>query len=558
MRPHSLALHCLIGVAGVSAWSIPSVTTGRLQPQARYQQVALFVSSEGGAADADPDAGAAANIDDVSIEYNAAAKLAYDAWRQHYAPPRLKASQRVLLSAEEVAAAGGFDPEKFAVFERNYEIVTVANVRAKRAARMYGGEAEIVTLGPDADTVPLPLPPPIEPDTTPTSATDVDTTNDDGDKAAAAADDVDVSIQYNAPARLAYDEWLAANERAGEEMDDSKFKTFEKNYIAVTVANVSARKAVRDAGESVEGGVPAVELGPDADSVLLTDIGDITSTFSWGIFEDEQVVGSINDTIGRMGSLSFGERVGQAFKWEPSKDDKLRSALGIDYSSSPSDSPDTGRSTSFFFTAASKNEETPHPPKELPSDQDMKDHASDEYEVFSEGGEDFKSKSVAELRDMLKDKGMPVSGKKSELIDRLQKANDADSEIVEETQKAMEKDFGISLSTDKIRKILVSYFFQLLLAYPQNSAGLIPWYMTCNSCISLTKHCVLSTSPVLLPYFFSLTRHQYLAEKFNRMFRQMPSKALLLRELLCQSWLAPRARAFHWLRCRHYRHLIWQ
>lgn len=454
MRPHSLALCCLIAVAGVSAWSIPSGTNGHLQPHARYQQVALFVSSEGGATDADT--GAAADIDDVSIEYNAAAKLAYKAWQQQYAPPRLKASQRVLLSAEEVEAAGGFDPEKFATFERNYEIVTVANVRAKRAARMYGGEAEVVTLGPDADTVPLPMPPSIEPDTSP-SATDVDTTNDDGDNAAAGAENVDVTIQYNAPAQLAYDEWLAANERAGEEIDDSKFKTFEQNYIAITVTNVSAKKAVRDAGESVEGNVPVVELGPDADSVLLSDIGDISSsTFSWGIFEDEQVIGSINDTMGRMGSLSFGEKFGQAFKWEPSKDDRLRSALGIDDSSSSSDSPDTDRGTSFFFTG--KKEETPHPPKELPSDQDMKEHASDEYEVLSEGGEDFESKTVAELRDMLKEKGMPVSGKKSELIDRLQNASDADSEIVKETQKVMEKDFGISLSTDKIREILVSYF----------------------------------------------------------------------------------------------------
>ena len=448
MTPHSLALYCLIGVAGVSAWSNPSLTTGRLQPQARYQQAALFVASEGGAADAD----AAANIDDVSIEYNAAAKLAYEAWRQQYAPPRLKASQRVLLSAEEVAAAGGFDPEKFVTFERNYEIVTVANVRAKRAARMYGGEAEVVTLGPDADTVSLPLPPPIEPDTTPSATKDVDATNDDGYNAAAAKD-VDMSIQCNAPARLAYDEWLADNERGGEEIDDSKFKTFEQNYIAVTVANVSAKKAARDAGESVEGDAPVIELGPDADSVLLADIGDINS-------KDEQFIGSMIDTMGRMGSLSFGERFGQAFKWEPSKDDKLRSALGIDETSLSSESPDTdtGRGTSFFFTAASKTEETPHPPKELPSDQDVKVHASDKYEVLSEGGEDFESKTVAELRDKLREKGMPVSGKKSELIDRLQNASDADFEIVKETQKAMEKDFGISLSTDKIREVLVSYF----------------------------------------------------------------------------------------------------
>ena len=439
------------------------------QPLARYQQAALFVSSEGGADDAD--AGADADTDDVSIEYNAAAKLAYEAWRQQYAPPllKLKASQRVLLSAEELAAAGGFDPEKFVTFERNYEIVTVANVRAKRAARMYGGEAEVVTLGPDADTVPLPLPPTFEPD--------VDTRDDgDNDDAPTTVEDVDVSIQYNAPARLAYGEWLAANGRAGEEMDDSKFKTFEQNYIAVTVANVSAKKAVRDAGESVGGDAPAMQLGPDADSVLLADTGS-TQTFSWGIFEDEQVVGSINDTMGKMGSLSFGEKFGESFQWKPSKDDRLRSALGIDASSS-SESPhaSTGRSTSFFFTAGDKEEETvetPHPPQELPSDQDMKDHASDKYEVLSDGREGFESKTVAELRDMLKEKGMPVSGKKSELIDRLRNADDADSEVVKETQKTMEKEYGISLSTERIREILVSYSIRLLLSHPKKIAGLI-------------------------------------------------------------------------------------
>mmetsp|Transcript_15150 Transcript_15150/g.43799 ORF Transcript_15150/g.43799 Transcript_15150/m.43799 type:complete len:1079 (+) Transcript_15150:300-3536(+) len=553
MKPHFLALYSLIGVVGVVAWSNPSVTVGtagRLQSQPRHQ--ALFASSQDDVGAADAGAGEAAGTNAVSIEYNAAAKLAYDAWRQQYSPPPLKASQRVLLSAEEVAAAEGldpakfstfernyvtatvanavakkmardsasssndgdngdvsagknappnlvylgpeadskllvinpivrtdpwgaqsvvndvtyvvedisipydsaarlaykewlrdndrstdlnaFDPSKFALFERNYKIVAVANIRAKRAASMYGGEAEIATLGSDADTVALPLPPSSLPDT----ATAAD----------AAEEVVDVSIQYNAPARLAYDEWLAANGRAGEESDNVKFGTFEQNYVAVTVTNVSAKKAARDAGESADAAVPLMELGSDADSVISGGIGGADSTSSWGIFG-----GMTGTTDTKLGTLSFGKDFGESLKWKPSNDDRLRSALGIDASSS-SDSPDTGRSAAFFFTKAGKEKETPHPPEELPSDRDMKDHASDRYEVLSEGDQDLESKTVPQLKDMLKSKSMPASGEKSELIDRLQSVDDAGSEVVKETKKNMEREYGISISADKVREIL--------------------------------------------------------------------------------------------------------
>lgn len=453
MKPHFLALYCLIGVAGVSAWSNSLVTVGittsvgDLQPKARHQQPALlFASSVAGAVDAGT---GAADTNDVAIEYNAAAKLAYDAWRRQHAPPRLKASQRVLLSAED-AAVGVYDTEKFATFERNYKIVTVANVRAKRAAHMYGGEAEVVTLGPDADTVALPTPHNDEPDAPTAVKADTDP----------AAEDVDVSIQYNAPARLAYDEWLAANGRAGENLDDSKFNTFEQNYIMVTVAYVSAKKAAREAKESLTVATPAMELGSNADSVLLSNIGDVDSTFPRGIFE-EVAAGSKGSKIG---SLSFGEQFGQAFQWKPSEDDRLRSALGIDASSS-SDPPDTEKSAPFFFTTAGKAKETPQPLAEMPFDQGM--NASDKFGVFPDG-EGLESKTVAELRDMLKDKGMSVSGKRAELINRLQNANDTSAEVVKETQKAMEREYGISLSIDKIREILVSYSFVYHSAPPPN------------------------------------------------------------------------------------------
>jgi len=492
MKPHFLALYCLIGDA-VSAWSNPPVTIGadgrQLQTRHTHRHPALFASS---LVDGVDTADAAAGTNDVSIEYNAAAKLAYDIWRKQYPPP-LKASQRVLLSAEEVAAGGGIDPAKFATFERNYEIVTVANIRAKRAARMYGGEAEIVTLGSDADTVALPLPPSFVPDT----GTSVDA--------------ADVSIQYNAPARLAYDEWLAANGRVGEEFDDVKFGTFEQNYVAVSVANTSAKKAARDAGESADTALSLMELGSDADSVISSGSG--AGSTSWGIVGG---LAGAKDT--KLGSLSFGEEFGESFKWKSSSDDRLRSALGIDASSS-SDSSDTGRSATFFFTETEKEKEAPHLPEELPSYQDVKARASDKYEVVSEGDKDLESKTVAELRDMLERKGMPVSGTKSELIYRLQNADDAESEVVKETKKNMEREYGLSISVDKVREILVSYIF--------NSISFS--YFTQNVSHRIELDDLLAASVHSLH-----TRRQSLAGKLKRTCRQMPSKALLLPELLCR------------------------
>jgi Cathepsin propeptide inhibitor domain (I29) len=56
---------------------------------------------------------------DVSIPYDAAARLAYDQWRVDF-------------------NKGDFDPVRFKIFKDNYEIVTVANVKAKKKAREEG------------------------------------------------------------------------------------------------------------------------------------------------------------------------------------------------------------------------------------------------------------------------------------------------------------------------------------------------------------------------------------------------------------------------------------
>ncbi|KAL7519656.1 hypothetical protein ACHAWX_004416 [Stephanocyclus meneghinianus] len=59
------------------------------------------------------------------------------------------------------------------------------------------------------------------------------------------ASETDVSIEYDAAARLAYKDWCA---KFGKVASESKFTTFKANYETITVANVSAAKKARDSG----------------------------------------------------------------------------------------------------------------------------------------------------------------------------------------------------------------------------------------------------------------------------------------------------------------------
>ena len=62
----------------------------------------------------------------------------------------------------------------------------------------------------------------------------------------AAYTDTDVSIPYDAAARLAYDEWRAEYNKG--EFDSARYKTFKTNYETITIANVSSKKKSRDDG----------------------------------------------------------------------------------------------------------------------------------------------------------------------------------------------------------------------------------------------------------------------------------------------------------------------
>ncbi len=59
------------------------------------------------------------------------------------------------------------------------------------------------------------------------------------------ATESDISIPYDAAARLAYDEWCTTY---GKKFDNDRYEVFKENYEAITVMNVSAKKAARESG----------------------------------------------------------------------------------------------------------------------------------------------------------------------------------------------------------------------------------------------------------------------------------------------------------------------
>lgn len=73
----------------------------------------------------------------------------------------------------------------------------------------------------------------------------------------------DLSIPYDAAARLAYDEWRAKYNKG--EFDPARYQAFKANYETITVANVVAKKNARDAGDAES---PAL--------MTLNEFGDCT------------------------------------------------------------------------------------------------------------------------------------------------------------------------------------------------------------------------------------------------------------------------------------------
>lgn len=74
----------------------------------------------------------------------------------------------------------------------------------------------------------------------------------------------DVTIPYDAAARLAYDEWRGVFDKG--DFNDDRYPKFKANYEAITVANIKAKKAAKESGE-------------DSPRMLtLNEFGDMSAT----------------------------------------------------------------------------------------------------------------------------------------------------------------------------------------------------------------------------------------------------------------------------------------
>jgi hypothetical protein len=134
---------------------------------------------------------------DISVPYDAAARLEFDASNKK------------------------FDAKMFETFKQEYYTKTVAMVTAKKAAR--DGAASAAT--PAAPTKAAPA----------------------KETAAAApkpASNVDISVDYDAPAKLAFTQKFGS-------FDEKAFPEFKKAYLAGTVAMVTVKQQVRNGDISV-------------------------------------------------------------------------------------------------------------------------------------------------------------------------------------------------------------------------------------------------------------------------------------------------------------------
>ncbi|GKY99862.1 hypothetical protein MPSEU_000939900 [Mayamaea pseudoterrestris] len=129
---------------------------------------------------------------DLSIPYDAAARLEFDASNKK------------------------FDAKKFEAFKEEYYTKTVAMVTAKKAARDSASTPAAPSKAAPAKTAAAPK----------------------------AASSIDIAVDYDAPAKLAFTQKFCS-------FDEAKFPEFRKAYLAGAVAMVTAKQQVRNGNISV-------------------------------------------------------------------------------------------------------------------------------------------------------------------------------------------------------------------------------------------------------------------------------------------------------------------
>jgi len=144
----------------------------------------------------------------------------------------------------------------------------------------------------------------------------------------------DVSIPYNAAAELAYDGWIAKFDKP---YDAERYKVFFSNYKAITVMNISAKKAARDDPDS--GSPSLLSLNEYADytaeeysAAMKGDSDTSTDDSSSDAGEEQPTTGNIlGDAVKNVQSqASASSALQEAADALEAEEEKLAAQLGLD------------------------------------------------------------------------------------------------------------------------------------------------------------------------------------------------------------------------------------
>jgi hypothetical protein len=97
--------------------------------------------------------------------------------------------------------------------------------------------------------------------------------------------DADVSVPYDAAARLAYDDWCKTY---GKPFDASRYEVFKDNYLAITVMNVSTKKQARESGDE------------NPSLLALNEYADFTAEEYEAAMNGEGTVATTGDVLGKV------------------------------------------------------------------------------------------------------------------------------------------------------------------------------------------------------------------------------------------------------------------
>mmetsp|Transcript_113261 Transcript_113261/g.222092 ORF Transcript_113261/g.222092 Transcript_113261/m.222092 type:complete len:476 (+) Transcript_113261:75-1502(+) len=138
------------------------------------------------------------------------------------------------------------------------------------------------------------------------------------------ATESDISVPYDAAARLAYDEWCSTY---GKKFDAARYQVFKENYEAITVMNVSAKKAARDSGDSNPPPLLALNEYADYTAEEYEAALSGTSTSSSSAPSTGDVLGQVADAVESQSAAS--NALQEAADALAEEEERLAAQLGL-------------------------------------------------------------------------------------------------------------------------------------------------------------------------------------------------------------------------------------